>query len=114
MHRMTETTQLEIIRTPQKNFLLSHDELARRQQRGDTSRDNIPSFKKDYADDILNRYKGEAVAYHKGTLCGHSEVPDFLFKEACNYYGKSDLAVFIVPHVAEGIEKVVKTALGEK
>lgn len=94
-------------------YILSHEELARQEVRGDVGLDNIPFFKMDFRRGTLDCYKGTAVAYHKGILCGQSENKEGLFEQAKSYYGSSNLAVFEVPNNTTGLEKSINEALGD-
>jgi len=92
-------------------FLLSHEDLAQCVVRGDgLPTDNATFFKFDYKTGILDRYKGTAVAYHKGILCGQSSDIELLLHEASTYFGGSSLTVFPVPASLADLEKAVLAA----
>jgi len=99
--------------TCRHDYLLDHGELSNQKSRGESGSDNVRCFRSDVTSGILDDYKGTAVAYHKGVLCGQGKDDDALFKKACSYYGTSSLAVFLVPEEASGLEKSVSGALGD-
>jgi hypothetical protein len=85
------------------NYLLDHNELTKQKDRGHSLADNVKSFKEDYESQILEAYKGTAVAYHQGILCGQCNDVSKLWVLASNYYGRSNLTVFEVPKKAEAL-----------
>ncbi len=87
-------------------YILSHEELARQPERGESLLDNIVSFREDFMQGLLNRYRGSAVAYHKGILCGQSMSMRGLAQKAASYYGSSDLTIFRVPRGPQGARKL--------
>ena len=84
-----------------RDYILSHEELARQPIRGRGVLGNDVFFEMDARAGVLDRYKGSFVLYHKGVMCGQSNDGEVLFEEAGNYYGKSDLSVFKVPDTWE-------------
>jgi hypothetical protein len=99
--------------TCRHDYLLSHEELSHQESRGESGSDNVPFFRKDVTSGLLDDYKGTAVAYHKGVLCGQDKDSDELFRKASSYYGTSSLAVFLVPEEASKLEDSVSGALGD-
>ncbi len=61
-----------------RNYYLSHGELSQLSERGNSERDNIPSFRDDLRMGFLIGYDGTFVAYHKGVLCGQARDGDEL------------------------------------
>jgi hypothetical protein len=95
-------------------YILNHGELAKQPNCGDNASSNLPAFIRDLSDNRLERYKGTFVLYWKGILCGQSEHPDLLYKQASDYYGKSHLACFFVPqHKSASHKLTLIDALGE-
>jgi hypothetical protein len=94
-------------------YILSHAELAAQSERDESGNSNTLWFFEDLKSGALNRYKGTYVAYHKGTLCGQSSEKDSLFKQAQNYYGRSNLAVFRVPETPLLFSSSLDDALGD-
>jgi hypothetical protein len=94
-------------------YILNHDDLASKRDRGDSASANIPCFKEDFLKGRLNNYKETFVAYQKGILCGQSKNQEELFKKATSYYGFSSLAVFMVPKEISQLENSVKEARGQ-
>ena len=81
--------------------IMTHDELAKTPDRGTSGQYNELFFEIDFKSNLLDKYRGTAVLYWKGILCGQGPDPKELFKKAENYYGQSNLTVFVVPQKEE-------------
>lgn len=93
-------------------YILSHDDLASKSDRGDSPAANVPCFKNDILKGRLDNYKNTFVAYQKGILCGQSKDGKELYNFASSYYGFSSLAVFKVPNSKVELENLLNEAIG--
>ncbi len=113
---MTVTNiSLDQLRGATVGYILNHGSLSKQPYRGDSEKDNIPGFKEDLKNGVLDMFKesyGYAL-YHKGVLCGIGHDGARLLENAQNYYGKSDLAMFKIPENPETIDDVLAIASGE-
>ncbi|UCD03781.1 MAG: hypothetical protein JSW73_04550 [Candidatus Woesearchaeota archaeon] len=97
----------ELKRITHKEFLLSHEELAK-QKGGNSKTDNTIFFIAEFNKGDLDRYRGTFVAYQKGVLCGQSKYGIVLYNQAKSYYGGSSLSVLRVPKSGETLDSVLK------
>lgn len=95
-----------------REYLLSHQGLARLPDRGPDEEVNLPSFRDDFEQGRVESAGETWVAYHKGVLCGRAAKGWKLYDAAASYYGSSNLAVFRVPQERESIEDTLGDALG--
>jgi hypothetical protein len=90
--------------------ILTHGELCKQPERGKTGKDNESFFRADFSASLLDLYKGTSVLYWKGILCGQGENPQELIERAANYYGESNLSVYVVPEKEEELDSAVAHA----
>jgi hypothetical protein len=90
--------------------LLSHTELSRQPEKGKNGNDNEAFFRADFLTHVIDKYKGTAVLYWKGILCGYGPNARELAEKASRYYGSSNLTAYVVPADAEGLDKAVESA----
>ena len=102
---------MELQRIIHEEFLYSHEELSKHDRGIDAP--NQQWFQSDFTQGLLDRYTGTFVAYHKGVLCGQSKDGKGLYEEAQQYFGSSNLAVFLVPSTWEDIDEALKSSFGE-
>ena len=94
---MTDENFLGIREIRLDEFILSHMELAKRQESQKADLPNAMHFAADLLADHLERYRGTFVAYQKGVLCAQSQDRENLARRAESYFGTSSLDIFQVP-----------------
>ena len=96
-----------------REYLLSHEQLARQSNSIVNALDNPTAFRSDFDKGQLNVYRQSFVAYQQGVLCGQSKNAELLFNKAREYYGGSNLAVFLVPDSRDDLEQIIDHKLGQ-
>ncbi len=95
-------------------YLLSHEQLARESlRRPKLTTNNQNNFRRDYTDGRINQYHNSFVAYQQGILCGQSKDGAGLFDCAREYYGSSNLTVFLVPVTVSDLNNCIENRLEE-